>query len=169
MSLSDAEKIVLEALKYALKDRESLGLPPESEVDEDSHYQQHKFEEIEDMMYLKVNELTHADAVLAAFRKIHAYKYIDDKNFIESFIADLKSMAVPVSDQKKAVEALDSIKKELGKDGYDAERDVGWGKHIDDIADMTRNADDRKPEKSVPRNNEEYPRATEINAKYEEI
>lgn len=150
-----------------MSDPESLGLHTDKWAhDEKSHFQQFKYEDIRNGMFLKVNSLPHATAIMGAFDKNHSYKTIGHPSFAEGFLKDMEAQGIPGSQQKKAVDAVYELVKEFGGD---KERDYGWNPNMDDLVDLTSNADDRNPERSVPFNNEEPLRATEVDADYEQL
>jgi len=165
MGLNKKEKFFVEAIKSALDD-DALGLHKFDSDKEVSHMQQFKYEDIRDMMRLKVNGLSFATEIMAAFEKNHSYKYTTDPSFCEGFAKDMKARGIPAKQQKTALRAVDSIVKDLE---CDEEADFGWNKDMDDLVDLTSNADNRTPKRSIPHNNKENLRATEINAKYDEI
>lgn len=170
MALKENEKYLLEAVKNAL-DAKALGLlSGKDKHKETSHFQQFKFEDIQNMMFLKVNESPYAQAITAAFYKNHSYKYIDDPSFQEGFVKDMKAMGVPATEQQKAVNALNNIIQELTKDGFVAEKDYGWNPNMDKLQDLTSNADNRKPTREAPFNSDKIVlRPTEINAEYKQM
>lgn len=159
------EKFLAEAIKNAL-DANALGMHKFDPKQETSHTQQFKYEDIQNMMLLKVSKSPYATAIMAAFSKNHSYKYITDSSFETGFLKDMMAMGIPKNERQKAVDSLATIVKELD---FEAEADYGWNKQMDDLADVTTNADNRKPKRDVPFNNDETIRNTEINAKYDEI
>lgn len=164
MALNKKEALILEALKNALGAKD-LGLNTGKET---SHFQQFKFEDIQNMMFLKVNDSPFANAIMAAFRKVHSYKYIQEPSFGEAFQKELKAMSIPMKEQRKALNSAHQVMTEMSKD-EDAEQDFGWNPNMKDLVDVTTNADNRKPERSIPFNNKENLRATEIDADYKQI
>jgi len=169
MAFSEAEKLLVEAFRNALDDKALGFLPKDKQTKETSHYLQFKYEDINDMMFLKVNTLTFADAIMTAFQNAHSYKYIDEPSFEQSFLKNMKAMGIPSAEQGKATEAVKKVINSLSKDGQESEADYGWNKHMDEIVDVTSNADNRKAENSIPFANKESLRATEINAKYDQL
>lgn len=167
MSLSDKEKMLLEAFRNALDDKALGFLPKDKQTKETSHYLNFKYEDINDMMYIKINTSPFADAVMAAFKNTHSYKYVTDPTFVMAFTKNMKAMGIPGTDQEKGVDSVIAIVKSLHKDGYKAEADYGWNPHMDEIVDVTTNADDRKAKNDIPFGNKESLRATEIDAKYD--
>lgn len=169
MPLSGPEKLLLEAFKNALGD-DALGfLPKDKQTKETSHSRQFKYEDINDMMFLKVNTSSFSDAIMAAFYQVHSYKEITDPTFELSFMKNLKAMGIPKTEQEKALTGVRSVVKELSKDGFKGEADYGWNPHMDEIVDVTSNADNRKAKNDIPFSNDEPLRATEINAKYDQL
>lgn len=167
MSISDKEKMLLEAFRNALDDKALGLLPKNKQTKETSHYLNFKYEDINDMMFIKTNTLTFSDAIMTAFQNTHSYKYVTDPTFVLAFHKNMKAMGLPSAEQEKAIESLNEIIKSLYKDGYKAEADYGWNPHMDEIVDITSNADSRKAKNDIPFGNKESLRATEINAKYD--
>jgi hypothetical protein len=147
MALSKKENAILEAVSSMLQQSSKLGLQDSGE--ETSHNSQFRWEGIDDAFALKVNDLTFYEAVTSAFHKVHSYKYIDHPTFKLALVTELKSRAVPQVEIDEACKAVDGLLNELSAD-KPSERDAGWHPNIDEIADMTRNADNRKAKRDEP-------------------
>ncbi len=57
-------------------------------------------------------------------------------------------MGVPITERRKAIKYIEEVKKEYKNGEEFDESEAGWHPQLAEIADMTRNADDREPEKS---------------------
>lgn len=146
--MRQAEKMFLEAVGNLFKNKSSrLGIVPGGE--EHTHTAQFHHELVEDMFALKVVESAFHEDLCGAFRDIHSYKYLDDPTFGIAFTKRLTARGIPTKEIQKAMESIESIKKELGKDTYQ-EKESGWHPDIAEIADMTRNAHNRKPKHLKP-------------------
>jgi hypothetical protein len=154
MSLSKIEAAILEATQNYLKHTQ-LGLKPEPAEGDSSkeHANGHQFKwtGIEQLFRLKLNDshCKHVDAICAAFAQAHSYMFIDNPKFPTSFEQNMTSApyAIPTAERKKALEILAGVVKEIGDP---AEKDAGWSEHLDDLKDVTSNADTRKPKMTEP-------------------
>ncbi len=147
MALSKHETSLLEAVAGYLRERAVLGLPKAPE--ETSHTSQFRWESLKDAFALKVAESAFYESVTSAFHAVHSYKYIDHPTFKLALSAELKSRAVPTEEINKALKAVDALVEGLSAKNP-SERDAGWNPQIDEIADMTRNADTRTPKREAP-------------------
>jgi hypothetical protein len=147
----DGEHLLLEAVKNYLRQDAKLGLAyhkPSHEERESSHRLQYQWESINDAYELAVLESRFADSLNAAFYKVHSYKYVNDPTFKLAMDSELRSMGIPNEDRELAQKAHDKVIKEmLGECG---ERDAGWNPQMDQIVDVTSNADNRKPQRVPP-------------------
>ncbi len=143
MALNPKEQLLLEAIGSLLTGNAKLGLPLGEKITdkESSHNMQFEWEGITDLFRLKVQDLTHRDAITSTFFKIHGYKYIDDPTFKISFEKDLESQGTPKEEIGKALAAIDEVKDEILK--KNDERAFGWNRELDKIQDITSNANDR--------------------------
>ena len=90
----------------------------------------------------------HEDAITSAFFQTHNYKYLDNDTFKLSFERELRQRAVPDKAVESALGHVDSLVKELSKDP--GEQDSGWNQNLEDIVDVTTNADTRDGEYTDP-------------------
>lgn len=150
--MNQTEKMFLEAIGNMFKNNPStLGIVPRPKGDNDvtSETSQFKREYIDDMFTLKTLDSAFHEDLCGAFKDIHSYKYLDDPHFDISFKKRCSARAIPTEECVKALKYIEDIKKELGGENYQ-EKQSGWHTDIDEIADMTRNADNRKPKSEVP-------------------
>jgi len=139
-------KAITEAVKGMLSDS-ILGL--DTSKDETSHTSQFRWEGIDDAYALKVSDSTFFESITSAFFQVHSYKYIDHPTFKLSLETELKNRALPVEEIDKAVKAVDALVEELSVK-KPTEKDAGWNPAMREIADMTRNADNRKLDRPEP-------------------
>lgn len=137
---------ITEAVKGMLNDS-TLGLG--SSKDETSHTSQFRWEGIDDAYALKVSDSPFFESITSAFFQVHSYKYIDHPTFKLSLESELRNRALPTEEIDRAMGAVDSLVEELSKT-KPTERDAGWNPNIAEIADMTRNADNRKLDRPEP-------------------
>jgi hypothetical protein len=168
MDKEKIEKLLAEAVRgYMSSDDAMLGLsyhdkkPGKLDDKESSHFQWHQWEYIDDSFSEKVVDSPFFESLCAAFFKIHSYKYLDDGSFPLALESELRSMGVPQIECVKAYKAIKEIVEEH-KGNSDCwtvyteyskgwgERDAGWNPAMDEIADMTRNADQREPKADDP-------------------
>lgn len=116
--------------------------------DETAHGSQFRWEGIDDAFRLKVAGTPHEEAITSAFYQTHSYKYLDHPTFKIAFERELKQRAVPTAGIQDAMEHIDTLTKELAKNP--GEQDSGWHPQLDEIADMTRNADTREANNDEP-------------------
>ena len=141
------EQLLLEAMKNML-DSESLGLGIHKDTEETSHHFAHNWEGVEDLFHLKTLDSPFQRNLTSTFRKIHSYKYLDDPTFLISMKEDLKTQAVPLEAISLAEKALTEVRSEMDKIGEEInERDAGWNPAMDEIKDLTTNADQRDPKR----------------------
>ena len=156
MSLSKLERKIVEALKNSLKadvlleDTPLQGMLKQMahDVDETSHTSQFRWEGIDDAYKLKVAGDSYQDSITSAFLHTHSYKYLDNPSFKLSFETELKNRAIPDNSIKSALTHVDTLVKELSANP--GERDSGWNPNIDDLVDVTTNADDRTAKYTEP-------------------
>ena len=117
------------------------------DADETSHGSQFRWEGIDDAFRLKVAGSPHEDSISSAFFQTHGYKYLDNPTFKLSFERELKQRAVPTSEITSAMGYLDSMVSDLNTPG---EQDSGWNANLDELRDVTTNADSRKAKSSDP-------------------
>jgi hypothetical protein len=117
-------------------------------VDETSHHSQFRWEGIDDAFKLKVGDSPHADSITSAFFQTHSYKYLDNPTFKLSFERELRQRAVPQSEITGAMGHLESMVSDLANNP--AEQDAGWNPNMEDLVDLTSNADNRKASPTDP-------------------
>ena len=145
--MTDTEKLLAEAVGNMFHNKESvLGIVPHVER---SHIMQYKREMVEDMFALKCAESAFHEDLCGAFRDIHSYRYLDDQNFGVSFRKRLTARGIPTEEIDTSLKYIEEIKKELGGETFQ-EKDFGWHPEIAEIADITRNANDRTPRRGKP-------------------
>lgn len=146
----DEERVVL-ALRNALRNTRTL--KEESTLaamldqvkhgnDETSHHSQLRWEGIDDAFRLKVAGNPFADAITSAFFQTHTYKYVDHPTFAKSFRNELSARALPTKEIDNALGFLETLQKELSS--KPGEQDSGWNPNMEDLVDVTTNADDRQ-------------------------
>jgi hypothetical protein len=149
-AMKDSEKLLLEAVRSMLRQDVKLGLAyhkPDQVKRESSHFMQFQRETIDDMYQLAISESKFADSITAAFSKVHCHKYIDDPTFKLAMDAEMRSMGLPKEDRELAIKSLDKVIKELVEGG---ERGAGWNPRMDDLVDLTSNADKREMTHEAP-------------------
>ena len=143
-------KLLLEAVRGYLSSQDAkLGLSVHDDTEETSHYQWFQWENIDDRFAQKAVESPFYENLTSAFYAVHSYKYLDDPTFSVSLDAELKSEGISKSDREQALKYVQEIIEELQTEesGW-GERDAGWNPAMNEIADMTRNADSRDSETS---------------------
>lgn len=146
MALKKSERALFEAVSSMLQQDAKLGLPIS---DETSHDSQFRWEGIDDSYALKIADSPFADAINSAFFAVHSHKYIDHPTFKLSFEKEMSARAIPTEEIDQALKYFDELVDELSSK-KPSEQDAGWNSQIDDIADMTKNADTRGPKPSKP-------------------
>jgi len=147
ISMRKQEKTVLEAIKSILGTGKTKHGIVDVDRDETSHRFEHEWNSIEAEFALKCAGSPHLDGLTAAFHDIHSYKYLDDPTFNVSLEKRMTATGIPAEDRTKAQKALGDMLNER-KDM--AEKDTGWHPQLDEIADMTRNADNRDAKITTP-------------------
>lgn len=155
MPLDKTSQQLLEALKNSLRATITEGTTLADmlkDVGQESHEgeqsSQFRWEGIDDAFKLKVAGSPHEDAITSAFFQTHSYKYLDNPTFKLSFERELRQRAVPTNEITSALGYVDKLVKEL--DNNPGEQDSGWHPNLDEIADMTRNADSRDAKYTEP-------------------
>lgn len=146
------EKLLLEAVRGYLSAQDAaLGLAAHKDTEETSHFQWFQWEGIDDQFALKASDSPFFENLTSAFYAVHSYKYLDDPTFPIALDAELKSTGIPKNQRELAIKYVSEIIEDLqGKGEGWGERDAGWNPDMDEIADMTRNADNRKAPTSEP-------------------
>ena len=140
-AMNASEKLLLEAVRNMLHQDARLGLAyhkPDQVKRESSHFMQFHRETIDDMYQLAISESKFADSLTAAFSKVHCHKYIDDPTFKLAMDTEMRSMGLPQEDRDLALKSVDKVIKELVEGG---ERAAGWNPRMDELVDLTSNAD----------------------------
>lgn len=146
--MNSDEKLLSEAVKNMLQQDAKLGLSyhkPPHEKRESSHFFQYQWESVDDMYQLAISESKFSDSLSAAFYKVHSYKYVDDPSFKIALDAELRSMGIPKEDRELALKSLDKVLKEVK-----GERDAGWNPRLEELVDVTTNADKHKMSQEPP-------------------
>ena len=146
------EKLLAEAMRgYIAADKAKLGLASHEDTEETSHHQWHQWENIDDRFALKASESPYFENLTSAFYAVHSYKYLEDPTFGVAIDKELSAHGIPDHWREQALKYIEEIREEMaGTDEAWSERDAGWNPAIDEITDMTRNADRRDPETSKP-------------------
>jgi hypothetical protein len=137
--ISEADSTLASMLKDA-----GLGNAKE----EYSHNSQFAWEGLDDAFNLKVAGSPFKDSLTSAFMATHSYKYVDNPTFKLSFEKELKHRGLPAREIEKAVGHIDSLLK--GFDKNPGEMDSGWHQNIEDMVDLTTNADSRNAKYTEP-------------------
>lgn len=142
MGLNATEKLLVEAVQSMLQQDAELGLSMhDSNRDEQKHEAgfQYLHEQIDEMFALKAAELTHAEGVTAAFRKVHGYKYLEDWSFLPAMEKELVAKAVPVAERRKALGFIPDIVEEIrSEQKLWAEKDAGFNPKLDEVRKVSR-------------------------------
>jgi len=147
--MNDNEKLLVEAVQGLLHGsllgiKELHGDPKDHEH---SHNQQFAWSNIQEAFATKILDSAFYDSVRSAFTAVHSHKYIDDPKFAPAFMAEMRSRAIPTTDQEKAIEALKTVVKEA-LDQKD-ERSKGWSENLDEIAKRMQDLES-EPESNKP-------------------
>ena len=113
--MNSHESLLLEAITNMLNSVTKLGLDYHGEKEERSHQAQFHIQDCEDEFRIKINKpnITHYDAISAAFFQTHSYKNIDDPAFNLAFRKQMTGMAVPPEQIDLALKYLEALRKEL--------------------------------------------------------
>jgi hypothetical protein len=153
MSLNDNEKAIFEAVSNMLSQDVKLGLAihkgPTGLNKTTDHHSQFKWEGINDLFTLKIAKSPFRDAISSAFYSVHSHKYVNCPTFKLSLERELKSRGIPTADIELAFKTIDKIVNDLSESNP-SEQDAGWNPAIDEIVDLTSNADNRKAKRSEP-------------------
>ena len=145
--MTDTERMLVEAIGNMFHNKESvLGIVPHKEH---SHMLQYKREMIQDMFALKCAASAFHEDLCGAFYDIHSYRYLDDENFGVSFRKHLTARGIPTEEINTSIKYIEEIIQELGGEKFQ-EKEYGWHPEIAEIADMTRNANNRTPTHEKP-------------------
>jgi hypothetical protein len=114
-NMDSAESLLLEAMKNMLSDKIDLGLGFHGDTEERSHMTQFHWQDVEDMMRVKLNNpaIDHHESISGAFFHTHSYKNIDDPRFDLAFRKQMSGMVVPNNEQELALKYVDEIRNEL--------------------------------------------------------
>lgn len=144
------ERLLAEAINNLFKNKESnLGIA-QHRPKETSHGFQFQWEGLNDAFSLKIGDSAFYESLSAAFKDVHSYRFINDPLFPVSLEKRMTAIGIPIIERKKALKAIEEVKKDWGIDGEMDESLAGWHPQIDEITDMTRNATDRTAENTNP-------------------
>ncbi len=141
MPLTKNEKLLVEAIDSMLKQDAKLGLSFHDSDKEQIAERgvEYLHEQIDEMFALRAAELTHAESVCCAFRKVHNYKYLDDPSFRVAMDKEMISTAVPAEERNKALEFVPKIIDELKTEQKEwCERDSGFNPSLDEIREVSK-------------------------------
>jgi hypothetical protein len=141
MALNSDEQLLVEAITSMLSQDAKLGLsnPDQEEPQKVERGFAYLHEQIEDMFAVRAAELTHAESVTRAFRKVHGYKYLDDWTFPFAMEKEMVTQAVPIRERKKALEFIPKIVEELQQEQQVwSERDAGFNPKLDEVRKVSQ-------------------------------
>jgi hypothetical protein len=148
--MNNIEKQIIESAINQLFDgsRSRLGIvkPRTKEI---SHTMEHQHNSIQYAFELKLIESAFYESLTSAFRDIHSYKYLNDPTFPIALTKRLTAIGIPLEEQQKAIKIIDELKEEFQGKNFD-EKQAGWHPDINEIADMTRNANNRDYKTTEP-------------------
>lgn len=147
--MNNYEKMIIEGLQNLLGDKAKLGLA-DHDVEESSHFQQFGHEDIEDSFRLKSIDSPFSDVLNSTFNRVHSYKYIDHPYFDVAFKKNLSMQGIPEETVNEALEWIEEIREDYAKNHFKSEADMGWNPKLDEIRDVTTNADNREPKQESP-------------------
>jgi hypothetical protein len=147
--LRTEERNLVEAIGNLFKsgNEDVLGLVHKDE--ETSHHFEKQWNTIEEMFALKVIKSPFHEELTSAFRDIHSYKYVDDSTFPIALRKRLTARGIPTEEIVNAEKHLQEICEELKKENFQ-EKAAGWNPNLDQIIDLTKNANNRKPSQEAP-------------------
>jgi hypothetical protein len=148
--MNDTETAILEAIHNLFKDSKSkLGIikgKPDKEI---SHRFEHQWNTIEYTYAMKSVDSPFHESITSAFHDIHSYKYLNDPTFPIALDKRLSAIAIPLKERKNAIKYLEETIKELGGENFE-EKESGWHPDLDEIATMTREANNRDAKVTKP-------------------
>lgn len=148
--MNQLERMLVEAIGNMFKHQDkNLGIVPPKHP-EITHRYQFQWSNIEDMFALKTSDSPFSESLTAAFHDIHSYKYLDDPTFPIALDKRLSATGVPMTERQQALKYVNEIIEDLKREGHFQEKETGWHPQLDEIAEMTRNADSRKAENTTP-------------------
>ncbi len=142
MALNKDEKLLAEAIDSMLQQDAMLGLSIHTDEHEEMGTTERGYEylhnQIDEMFALKAAELTHADGVNQAFKKVHNYKYLDDPSFKTAMLKEMVAQAVPAEERDKALGFIPTIISELKAEQSEwAEKDA-FNPNLDEIMEVSQ-------------------------------
>ena len=142
MALNKNEKLLLEALNSMLQQDAKLGLSIHDKSLKAMGSAERGYEylhgEISEMFALKSAELTHADGINQAFRKVHNYKYLDDPSFQTAMQKEMVAQAIPAEERAKALGFIPKILSEIKAEQKEwAEKD-SFNPNLDEIMEVSQ-------------------------------
>lgn len=141
MSLSELEQNLFESMSNMLESNAKLGLAYTEEDEEDANTLNFMHETIKQEMHLKTAGMDHADSINSAFSRVHSFRHINNRRFPIAFNSEMKSMAVPEKDRKKALELVEEIVNGLDLEDTE-EQDHGYHK-VDELKKATQPTTDQ--------------------------
>jgi len=139
--LDTNEKTLVEAIKSMLNSDDEIGLAFHKDDEENRSERGYEYlhNNIDQLVELKTAELTHATSIMAGFRKVHDYKYIDDPTFKTALKKEMTAMAVPADERAKIETIIDKVIDEVKNEQKEwSEKDSGFNPHLDEIIDMSK-------------------------------
>jgi hypothetical protein len=137
------ERLLAEAISNLFKNKESnLGIV-ERRPKETSHGFAFQWEGLNDAFALKMADSVFHESLTSAFKDVHSYRFINDPLFAISFEKRMSAIGVPINERKKAIKAIEEVKKDWKVGEEMDESQAGWHPQIDEITDMTRNVNNR--------------------------
>lgn len=142
--LNKDEKNLLEAIDSMLQQDARLGLSiHDTEENSNRDSAERGFEylhnQIDEMFALRSAELTYADSINQAFKKVHNYKYLDDPSFPTAMKKEMVAQAVPAEERHKALSFIPQIIDELKEEQAEwAEKDSGFNPELEEIMKLSR-------------------------------
>jgi hypothetical protein len=141
--------MLIEAIGNLFHNQSSrLGITPDR-TDEITHRAEFQWNTIEEMFALKTVNSPFSESLTSAFRDIHSYKYLNDPTFNIALERRLTAIGIPTEERQKAHKCTEEIIKELGGEKFE-EKHIGWHPNLAGIADVTRNANNRKFKNTTP-------------------
>lgn len=139
MALNIHERMLAEAISSMLQQDAKLGLSIHDESDFDSAERGYEYlhGQIDEMFALKAAELTHAEGVNQAFKKVHNYKYLDDPSFKTAMEKEMVAQAIPGKDREQAVKFVEEVLKDIKEEQKVwSEKDFGFHPELDEIKEI---------------------------------
>lgn len=143
--MTQIEVVLLEAIQSLFQNnRSKLGIVPPRHT-EVSHRIQFQYENIRDMFSLKAIDSEFHESLVSSFYNIHSYKFINDPTFPVALEKQMSAQGIPLEERKKALKYVREIIEEIGD-----ERAAGWHPELDEITNITQNANNRDAKNTTP-------------------